>query len=173
MDGSHLKGYVDDNLIFDEIDNGALFSGNLPVLIQGKAGIRVANQAARIDDFLVTELTDDVVVVPPVETPVPFSIEGQLNRSNGLSASVLVSRTANAADHPGTEVVLFQLLKGTTPVSYVAMESEIGAGNRVVGHFDVADPENMSYHVHAFVVSSWDLLNESLPLSLSNKLNLE
>ncbi|CAN7235090.1 discoidin domain-containing protein [Paenibacillus sp. LjRoot153] len=173
VDGSHLKGYVDDNLIFDEIDNGALFSGNLPVLIQGKAGIRVANQAARIDDFLVTELTDDVVVVPPVETPVPFSIEGQLNRSNGLSASVLVSRTANAADHPGTEVVLFQLLKGTTPVSYVAMESEIGAGNRVVGHFDVADPENMSYHVHAFVVSSWDLLNESLPLSLSNKLNLE
>ncbi|MNG21370.1 hypothetical protein D3C84_1057240 [compost metagenome] len=98
---------------------------------------------------------------------------GQLNRSNGLSASVLVSRAANTADHAGTEVVFFQLLKGTTPVSYVAMESEIGAENRVVGHFDVADPENASYHVHAFVVSSWDLLNESLPLSLSNKLDME
>ncbi|MGG1552028.1 family 16 glycoside hydrolase [Paenibacillus ferrarius] len=173
VDGNRIKGYVDDNLIFDEIDNGALFSGNPPALTKGKSGIRVANQLARIDDFLVTEISD--VVVPPVDPPAEqptFTVQGTLSRTGGLSANVTLNRTAGTPDHAGSEIVFFQLLKGTTPVAYTAVESDLVGGQQAAGHFDVTDPDNADYHVHVFVVSDWSALNDSLSASLSNKIDL-
>lgn len=170
VDGDRIKGYVDDNLIFDETDNGALFPSSPAALTQGKAGIRVANQAARIDDFLVAELTEDTV--PNVEKPFTVTLNGGLIRTGGLSASVDAARTAGTADPAGTEIVYFQLLKGTTPVSHVALESDIASVSRLKGHFDVADPENTDYIIRVFVVDKLDVHEGSLPISLSNKLEI-
>ncbi|MDR6884969.1 family 16 glycoside hydrolase [Bacillus sp. 3255] len=176
VDGNRIQGYVDDNLIFDETDNGALFPSNPPALTQGKAGIRVANQAARIDDFLVAEIAEDTEPEPGpgpgAEKPFTVTQNGALIRTHGLSASVDVAPAAGAADHAGTEVVYFQLVKGTTPVAHVALESDITSAGRLTGHFDVADPDNTNYNVRVFVVDKLDWQDETLPVPLSNKLEL-
>ncbi|GAA4850917.1 hypothetical protein GCM10023310_32010 [Paenibacillus vulneris] len=251
VDGNRIKGYVDDSLIYDEVDNGSLFPTNPPALMQGKAGIRVANQAARIDDFQVSHLAalpadsvkpvitlngpavvevlagstytdagataaDDVdgdltsriqvsgsvdtstpgtytlvytvmdnahnVADPVVRTVTvtaagdkPFTViaNGGLNRTNGLSAKVDVTRTPGSVDHAGREVVYFQLLKGSTPVSHVALESELTNGGSLTGHFDVPDAEEGTYTVHVFIVDMLDSIEGSLPIPLSNKVIVE
>ncbi|MDQ1910778.1 DUF5011 domain-containing protein [Paenibacillus sp. GD4] len=251
VDGNRLRGYVDDNLVFDEVDNGALFPQSPPALTQGKAGIRVANQPARIDDFQVAELASGPVdtekpvitlngsetvevtvgstytdagataadnadgdisgriqvtgtvntavvgtytltynvkdnalnaaipavrtvrVVPAGDKPFTLALNGQLNRTGGLSAKVDVSRTAGAADHAGTEVVYFQLLKGSMPISHVALETDIAGSGSLTGHFDVQDPGDVQYQIHVFVVDKLDPQDSTLPVSLSNKLEMK
>lgn len=70
VSGNRLIGYVDDKLVFDQVDNGSLFTGNPAPLTSGKAGLRIANQVARIDDFAVSALDSTPVrdTVKPVIT---------------------------------------------------------------------------------------------------------
>lgn len=70
VSANRIMGYVDDKLVFDKTDNGALFSGNPAPLTSGKAGLRIANQVARIDDFAVSEIASLPVqdTVKPVIT---------------------------------------------------------------------------------------------------------
>ncbi|MFE5323246.1 immunoglobulin-like domain-containing protein [Paenibacillus sp. NPDC056579] len=247
VDGNRIKGYVDDSLIYDEVDSGTLFPTNPPALTQGKAGIRVANQAARIDDLQVSGLaaipadtvkpvitlngpaaveipagstytdagataTDNVdgdltsriqvngsvdtslpgtytliytvtdnaqnaadpvvrtvTVAAAVDKPFTVAAHGGLNRMKGLSAKVDVVRTAGSIDHAEEEVVYFQLLKGSTPVAHVALESELANGSSLTGHFDVPDAETDAYTVHVFIVDKLDSMDGTLPIPLSNK----
>lgn len=59
VNGNQLKGYMDDRLIFDVVDDGKLFEGNPAPLAKGKAGLRIANNVSRIDDFTIHQLGDD------------------------------------------------------------------------------------------------------------------
>ncbi|WP_284645071.1 hypothetical protein [Paenibacillus silviterrae] len=107
-------------------------------------------------------------------SPYTFTyLNGQLSLTNGLSAKADLTRTAGTSDHEGTEVVFFQLLKGTMPVSYVALESDIAAAGSFTGHFDLSDPENTSYQTHVFEMDKLELQDNSLPVSLSNKLEVK
>ncbi|MCU6709077.1 discoidin domain-containing protein [Paenibacillus sp. J5C_2022] len=63
VEGTTIRGYADDHLLFDIDDSADAFgfgADNID-LLQGKAGIRVANKEARIDDFRVAEPGDPVV----------------------------------------------------------------------------------------------------------------
>ncbi len=57
----------------------------------------------------------------------PFDIEkvGSLNTSGGVKATVTVNRVADTLDHAGVEVIVFQLMNGSTPVSINAIEKDI------------------------------------------------
>lgn len=251
VSGNRIIGYADDKLVFDVVDNGALFSGNPPALTGGKAGIRVANRPASIDDFVVAELSGQAVDTEKpvitlagasemtvevggvfedpgasaadnvdgdltasiertgsVDTGVPgvytlrynvrdaagnaaleavrtvtvalpvtgkaFTVAavGDVDRTQGIGVEVRVSRNAGDADHAGKESVFFQLLKGTEPVSHVALSADIVSEGLFTGHFDVPDPENTDYVIHVLVLDVLNPAEGSLPVPLSEKLTV-
>ncbi|RAV04094.1 immunoglobulin-like domain-containing protein [Paenibacillus sp. YN15] len=256
VNGNRLIGYVDDKLVFDVTDTGSgLFPDNPPPLTQGKAGIRVANRPAQIDDYVVALLPGDNTPVPDVVKPVitlngdgaisipvgseytdagatatdnvdgdltaAIAVTGQVNtavpgvytlrynvsdaagnaanevirtvtvfavigegksfvvtgglvdQAQGLTARVNVIPVAGAQVHDGDEVVYFQLLKGNTPVSYVALKSDITDLTTFVAHFDVPDPENTAYSIRVLVVDQLFPANGELPAALSDKVVLD
>ncbi|MDF2935092.1 MAG: hypothetical protein K0Q90_465 [Paenibacillaceae bacterium] len=94
VSGNRLMGYVDDKLVFDKTDNGTLFSGNPAPLTSGKAGLRIANQVARIDDFAVSEIT----ALPEQDTVKPvITLNGEAAVSIP-AGSVYADPGATAAD---------------------------------------------------------------------------
>ncbi len=117
-----------------------------------------------------------VRTVRVVEAPYPFLLEavGGLQRASGLSATVRIHREDGVPAPAGNAVVVFQLMRGTTPVSYVASSQLFDGGEELTGHFDVADPGNSAYTVHVLML---DRLNSGggtgMPVPLSPKVVLE
>ncbi|WP_438444632.1 immunoglobulin-like domain-containing protein [Gorillibacterium sp. sgz5001074] len=248
VNGTRLMGYVDDKLVFDVTDDGKLF-GNYPALTGGKAGIRVANNVARIDDFTVAALTglpadtvkpvitlagqptvtvqkgstytdpgatasDDrdgdltsrivrtgtvdtgmpgtylfrynvrdaagnaasevirtvIVSAPAAGKPFTVSLDGALDRTQGIGVKVRIARTPDTADHDGREAVYFQLLRGHMPVSHVSVAADIGTDGSYAAHFDVEDPQDAGYTVRVIVLDTFSPTEGSLPVPLSEKL---
>lgn len=166
VQGNRLTAYVDDKLVFDVVDDGNLFASHTPALTQGYAGIRIANQASRIDDFEVRALGE------PTGSDKPFALtlNAPLDRSHGLTVNVKAARAENGPDHAGEEVVYFQLLKGTTPISHVALTSDISAATDYEAHFDVADSDHPDYSIHVFIADQLFPAGDSMPVALSDKL---
>lgn len=92
---------------------------------------------------------------------------GVLDRNGGISASVTVDLLNGAEEHTGKEAVFFQLLKGTTPVSYTAIEADIAGPAAFTAIFDAADPEDETYTVRVFVLDTLELDPQRLPFALS------
>ncbi|MNI15337.1 Endo-1,4-beta-xylanase/feruloyl esterase precursor [compost metagenome] len=87
----------------------------------------------------------------------PFTIKAEsFSRTEGIQATVTISRTASALDHSGTEIILFQLMKGQEPVSIVAMHKDIQSDEQLTAMFNVSGAE---YSVRVFVMDS---LNSSM-----------
>jgi len=83
----------------------------------------------------------------------PFIISaGDLDRTSGIKATVIVSRTA-AEDHDGKEVVIFQLMNGLTPVSIVALAKDIQTSEELIAYFNEAG-EN--FYVKSFVFDEFN-----------------
>jgi enterochelin esterase-like enzyme len=103
-----------------------------------------------------------------VEALKSFTIttDGVLDRVGGLRATVNVDLTEGAVTHSGQEVVLFQLMKGSTPVNIVALQRDITAKEEFTAYFNV-DPKDSTYSVRAFV---FDRFNNDLtaPISLAD-----
>ncbi len=96
--------------------------------------------------------SDKVTVNFAKEGAKPFTISGNpLITANGISAKVTVSPTAGTA-HMGKEVVVFQLMKGTEPISIVVLEKDIVAAEDLIAHFNVS---GSGYSVKVFVVDSY------------------
>jgi hypothetical protein len=78
----------------------------------------------------------------------PFTIDpaGGLDRTAGIKAVADVELTPGAETHTGKEVVVFQLMKGNTPVSIVAMEKDITSKERFTAYFNVPDPQNSNLY---------------------------
>ncbi|MCR2807295.1 discoidin domain-containing protein [Paenibacillus soyae] len=169
VQGNRIQGYVDDKLVFDVVDDGQLFGANTPALTQGFAGVRVANQAARIDDFAVMEAGVDGNEGESGQKPFAVIADGPLVRSGGLKASVRVERELEAADHAGLETVYFQLMKGQTPIAHSAVSADIAGTGRFEAYFDVPQPEQSDYTVHVFVVDRFMTDDGELPEALSDK----
>lgn len=104
------------------------------------------------------------------EEPLPFTIvtDNKLDKTEGgIKAAVTVVPTEDVDTHEGNEVVLFQLMKGNTPISIVAMERDITAEEDFIAYFNV-DPEDDSYTVSVFVLDSFSSSTYA-PISLAQK----
>ncbi|MEC1772500.1 immunoglobulin-like domain-containing protein [Schinkia azotoformans] len=67
----------------------------------------------------------------------PYQIEGSLSNSGGLKATATISLQDDTNPTSGTKYVVFQLMKGTTPVSVVAVEKTLQATENVSAYFNV------------------------------------
>ena len=107
-------------------------------------------------------------------TPVkPFTIsDAELTRTGGIQASVNVSPTQGEAAHSGQEVVLFQLMRGNTPVSIVALKKDITSQESFKAYFNV-DPNEGSYTVRVYVLNSFTNDLSSAPESLAEWVTLQ
>jgi len=100
----------------------------------------------------------------------PFVITGdKLVTTNGISATVTVTPTAGTA-HIGKEVVVFQLMKGTEPISIVVLEKDIVDAEKLTAHFNVS---GAGYTVKVFVVDSYSGSFTEVGNSLASAIVLE
>lgn len=107
------------------------------------------------------------------DEPLPFTIatDNMLEKTaGGIKATVNVVPTEDVPTHDGKEVVLFQLMKGNTPMSIVAMERDITSEEEFTAYFNV-DSEDDSYLVNVFVLDSFSDLTYA-PVSLAEKATL-
>jgi len=97
----------------------------------------------------------------------PFTIEtdGSLDRTDGIRASAKIVPT-EGVENPGNEVVLFQLMKGTMPISIVALEKDIVGEEEFTAYYSVDDYEDLSYFVKAFILDRFDS-DQTAPISLA------
>jgi len=104
----------------------------------------------------------------------PFTIikVGNLDRTTGIKATVRVKQTPDAKHHQGNEVVLFQLMKGTTPINIVALEKDITTEEVLTAHFNVEDCKDVSYTVKVFVFDRFDS-DINAPENLAEPLKLQ
>ncbi len=92
-------------------------------------------------------------VVFAAEGTKAFGITGEsLDTSNGILAKVTITPTVGTA-HKGKEVVIFQLMRGTTPVSIVVLEKDIVTAEQLSAHFNVS---GLGYSVKVFVSDSYN-----------------
>jgi hypothetical protein len=78
-----------------------------------------------------------------------------------------MSRDSESNDTAGTQVVLFQLMNGTTPVSIVASQLKVDTGT-YTANFNVIDADTANYTVKAFIVSSYDNSTGSVGVNLAS-----
>ncbi|MCL5290828.1 MAG: 5'-nucleotidase C-terminal domain-containing protein [Firmicutes bacterium] len=94
----------------------------------------------------------------------PFAITAsQLDRTSGIKAKVTVNRT-EVEDHAGSEVVIFQLMKGTMPVSIVALEKDIRTSEELIAHFNETGDQ---FLVKAFVFDEFNSDTHSVQTNLA------
>jgi len=91
-----------------------------------------------------------------------------LDRTGGIKATVKVT-PANGG-HSGNEVVIFQLMKGSTPDSIVAIEKDITTAEQVTAHFNKV---GNTYTVKVFVVDSFGGNPANLGISLADPVVLQ
>jgi len=101
----------------------------------------------------------------------PFVIKpvGDLIRDEGIKATV---RIELEEEHLGTEAVVFQLMNGNIPVSIIALEKDIQAGEQISALFSV-DPSVESYRVEVFVFDEFNNSTSSSPVALAEKKTIE
>lgn len=97
---------------------------------------------------------------------------GSMDRSTGIKVDVSVVPTEGTEPHADNEVVIFQLMKDTTPINIVAVEMDITTKETFSAYFNVLDPENQAYTVEVFLFDQFNIKGEA-PESLSNKLKLK
>ncbi|WP_082129670.1 PhoX family protein [Aneurinibacillus tyrosinisolvens] len=93
----------------------------------------------------------------------------KLETQSGIKATVTVTPSATKP-HAGTEAVVFQLMKGTTPVSIVATESDIDKAQNVTAHFNVP---GQGYSVRTYVVDKYGSDISDIGTSLANPQELK
>ncbi|WP_164545483.1 S8 family serine peptidase [Paenibacillus albus] len=113
-------------------------------------------------------------VTVPVElfaqTVRPLVVQnGTLSNSSGLVASVDVAQNRSGNTLEGSAFVVFQLMKGTSPVSMVSISKSEAGTSHLSAQFQVS---GSSYWVKVFVVDTVDNSSSSVPVFLSNTLEL-
>ncbi len=91
---------------------------------------------------------------------------GKLDRTAGIQASADVEPIHGMDTHAGKEVVVFQLMKGSLPVSIVAVEKDISSAETFTAYYNVADPQNTAYLVRVYVFDRFDS-DTAVPINLA------
>lgn len=97
---------------------------------------------------------------------------GKLNRTSGIEADVSVAPIEGAMISQNSQVVVFQLMKGTVPQSIVALKKNIVSSETLSAFFNVADFSNKDYSVKVFVLDSFNN-DVSVPTSLAQPVQLQ
>lgn len=102
----------------------------------------------------------------------PFTIlpSGVLEKTAGIRAKATVV-PKDGVEHAGDEATLFQLMKGTTPISIVALEKDITTQEEFIAHFNVADYEDPDYMVRTFVFDRFDS-DTTAPVNLATPVDI-
>ena len=118
--------------------------------------------------------TATCIVTVTAASAKPFTItsDGKLVKAGGIQATVVVAPTQGAAAHADREVVVFQLMRGNTPVSIVALERNITSQEEFTAYFNV-DPGDTSYVVRVYVLDSFTSDLTNAPESLAGRVALE
>lgn len=98
----------------------------------------------------------------------PFTIltDNVLDRTGGnITATVKIDLTEDVDTHTGDEVVIFQLMKGDTPVSIVGLKRDITTQEEFTAYFNV-DAKDTTYSVRVFVFDSFNS-DLTAPVSLA------
>ena len=139
--------------------------------------IRATNHIlADLDD---SEIVKDVLEemdyeISPIEIPEGrhFYIEAMPLERTTAGIKAIVNVVPVSENHTGKAVVLFQLMKGTTPGEIVALENEIISEAQFIAHFPVKDPSNETYKVRVFVLNRFDNDLDSVPDPLAEPVEL-
>ncbi|MEN6313723.1 MAG: hypothetical protein ABFD25_05680, partial [Clostridiaceae bacterium] len=91
---------------------------------------------------------------------------GKLDRTAGIKASADVEPIHGMDTHAGKEVVVFQLMKGSLPVSIIAVEKDIASAETFTAYFNAADPQNTAYLVRVYVFDRFDS-DTAVPINLA------
>ncbi len=130
-------------------------------------GPRIDRHAAMVPAFQNPETSKWLLAQSKSSSGVfEIATDGVLDRTGGIRATVNVDLKEGAVTHSGQEVVLFQLMKGSTPVSIVALQRDITEKEEFTAYFNV-DPADTTYSVKTFVFDSFsnDL---TAPISLAD-----
>lgn len=84
---------------------------------------------------------------------------GVLDRTSSVKATVNVSTNQGAAEHVGREVVVFELMKGNTPMNIISLTHDINSETELTVEFNVSDPNNSEYTVKVLVLDQLDNTN--------------
>lgn len=89
-------------------------------------------------------------------------------RTNGITAQVAVAQYHGTN---GSATVIFQLKNGNIPVSIVAVSASYLNEGLYTANFNVPDPSNPNYKVHAYVVSEYSNDPASVGINLATELS--
>lgn len=141
--------------------------------------IRATNHIlADLDDSEIDILKDVLkemdYEISPIEIPEGrhFYIEAMPLERTKAGIKAIVNVVPVSENHTGKAVVLFQLMKGTTPGEIVALENEIISEAQFIAHFPVKDPSNETYKVRVFVLNRFDNDLDSVPDPLAEPVEL-
>ena len=141
--------------------------------------IRATNHIlADLDDSEIDILKDVLeemdYEISPIEIPEGrhFYIEAMPLERTTAGIKAIVNVVPVSENHTGKAVVLFQLMKGTTPGEIVALENEIISEAQFIAHFPVKDPSNETYKVRVFVLNRFDNDLDSVPDPLAEPVEL-
>jgi len=153
-------------VVYDEVTGTTSVTVN--ALTAGTATI-----TATTSDGNKTATCDVTVIGTEEEELKPFTIitDGMLDRVGGIQADVQVSPTQGIATHDGEEAVVFQLMKGNTPVSIPALMRDITSTESIKAYFNV-EPTDTSYTVKVFVLDRFDS-DVTAPVSLAESVILK
>jgi hypothetical protein len=160
---------------------------SLDALVSGGTAVKAAAPTADTDtDFNTTglaagtykayavDVSGNVSVASTSEVALvakPFVISGgTLDTVSGIRATVSVAPTNGLAPRVGNEVVVFQLMKGTEPVSIVALEKDVLAAEAVTTHFNVTGTD---YSVKVFVVDNYSSSFTDVGTNLAEAVTLQ
>lgn len=132
-------------------------------------GSLTVNLTVRISSSDQPSMAVDVNVPVKLVPPKPLVVSGTLSSTNGLVASVDVARDPYASFDDQSAFVVFQLMKGTSPVSMVSISKSEAGTSHLSAQFQVS---GSSYWVKVFVVDAVDNSSSSVPVFLSNTLEL-
>lgn len=164
--------YLDEHM--EDVTNRATYENSNPDIAEVSNGTITAKASGLVTvvvsfkgDLGDTATAQISVTVSGEEGLKPFTMitDGNLDRVSGILAEIQVSPTGGAA-HDGEEVVVFQLMKGNTPVSISVFVKDITSSESMRAYFDVVDPDDPSYTVKVFILDSFNG-DHTAPISLA------
>jgi hypothetical protein len=107
-----------------------------------EAGDMILNDTFDVEEngiytlYMKDEAGNEVVQIFVVDYK-PYEVTGTLTAANGLKATASITLKDNAVPVSGSTYVVFQLMKGSTPVSVVVIEKTLQTTESVSAYFNV------------------------------------
>lgn len=166
-DVTNRATYENPNPAIAEVSNGTItakLSGLVTVAVSFKGDL---------GDTATAQISVTVSGQGTEEGLKPFTMitDGKLVRANGILAEIQVSPTGGVVAHDGEEVVVFQLMKGNTPVSIPVLMRDITSTESMKAYFNV-ESDDPSYIVKVFILDRFSS-DDTAPVSLAEPVILK